>query len=986
MPVLLLLGAALVAQAGATAPDFDRDVAPVLARRCLGCHGDAEPKGGLDLSQRARALAGGESGPAIAPGQPEESPLWERVESGEMPPKAALPAAERAVLRGWIAAGAPWGADPIDAFAVTTADRAGRDWWAFGPVARPDPPAVSDRSWPLNPIDAFVLARLEREGLRPAPAADRRTLLRRLAFDLTGLPPAPEEVAAFEADARPDAYERLVDRLLASPQYGVRQARAWLDLARYGESNGFEFDEPRPNAWRYRDWVVNAFNADLPYGEFARLQIAGDALRPDDPAAVEATGFLVAGAYDTVGQNQQSAAMKAVVRQDELEDLVGTVGQAFLGLTIHCARCHDHKFDPVSQAEYYRVAAALSGVRHGERDLSGLDPSARAWKARTGSLRARLAAIEATGRARLGTSRPASGPVPIAAWDFERGADDPIHGLSGRLHGSARLTTAGLKLDGKTAYLATAPLPRALRTRTLEAWVRLDRLDQRGGAAMSLQSLDGERFDAIVFGEREPGRWMAGSESFARTQSFRGPAEVEAARRVVCIAVSYASDGTVTAYRDGRPHGIPFRAEGPIPFEAGQAQILFGLRHGEARPDRLLAGAVVRARLYDRALAPEEVAASAAASGAFFDPDALLAALTPDERAEREEIRKALQVQADPPRRAAYAVRPREPGPSRVLLRGNPATPGADVAPGAVGLLARCGLGADLGLAADAPEAERRRRLAAWITDPRNALFARVAANRAWLAHFGAGLVETPSDLGFSGGRPSHPELLDWLAAELTHQGGSLKALHRVIVTSAAYRQGGRFDAGAAGRDAGARLLWRRAPRRLEAEMVRDAMLAVAGELEPTLGGPSFADVVARKAEGTAAMLFEPADPAAPGLRRRSLYRAWARGGRSALLDAFDCPDPSTPAPRRAATTTPLQALALMNNALTLHLADRLAARLEREAGPDPSRQVDRAYALALGRSPTPAERERAAAIVGRLGAAPLARALFNANEFLYID
>ena len=290
------------------------------------------------------------------------------------PPSRRCPRPRRPRCGTGSPAGRAWGTDPIDPYQVTTSRRAGRDWWSLQPVRRPQPPAVRRAGWVRTPIDAFVLQKLEASGLAPAPEAEKRQLIRRLSFDLTGLPPTPEEVDAFLNDTSPDAYERLVDRYLASPQYGVRWARWWLDLARYGESNGFEFDEFRPTAWRYRDWVVDALNRDRPYDEFARLQLAGDVLRPDDPEAVEATGFLVAGAYDTAGQNQQSLAMKAVVRSDELEDIIGTVSQTFLGLTVNCARCHDHKFDPVRQVEYYQIASALSGVRHGERDLSEIDP------------------------------------------------------------------------------------------------------------------------------------------------------------------------------------------------------------------------------------------------------------------------------------------------------------------------------------------------------------------------------------------------------------------------------------------------------------------------------------------------------------------------------------------------------------------------------------------------------------------------------------
>jgi hypothetical protein len=353
-----------------------------------------------------------------------------------------------------------------------------------------------------------------------------------------------------------------------------------------------------------------------------------------------------------------------------------------------------------------------------------------------------------------------------------------------------------------------------------------------------------------------------------------------------------------------------------------------------------------------------------------------LTSLDPETRAARTSAGKVV--------RTCYAVSPRQPGQTHVLIRGNPKQPGVAVAAGGVAALESSP--ADFGLPDNAPEGERRKRLADWITHRRNPLFARVIVNRLWQDHFGTGLVETPSDLGFNGGRPSQPDLLDWLASELISRGWSLKAMHRVIVTSATYRQGWRADPKAIKVDTSNRMLWRSVPRRLEAEMVRDAMLAVAGRLDPRLGGPSFQDHAAMKAPGTAAILYVPIDPAKPGLSRRTLYRSWTRGGRSAFLDVFDCPDPSTTAPRRAVTTTPLQALALLNNALVLYLADAFAARVAREAGPDPKAQVERAYRLAFGRSPDPDEGEQSVQVVRHHGIATLPRAIFNSNEFLYVD
>jgi hypothetical protein len=692
--------------------DFDRTVAPLLVQRCLDCHRGPKPRGKLDLSHRQSAMDGGRSGKVIVPGEPTKSLLWEKVRSDAMPPKKPLSAAEKAILQQWIASGAPWGRDPLDPFQVTTDKRAGYDWWAFQPVVKPRCPPVQDSEWVKNPIDQFILNKLEARGLKPSPVADRRTLIRRLSFDLLGLPPIPAEVDAFVTDPSPSAYEKLVDRYLSSSHFGVRWARHWLDVIRFGESNGFEFDEFRPNAWPYRDWIVESFNQDLPYNEFVRLQLAGDVLRPDDPRAIAAAGFLVAGAYDSVGQTQQSDAMRQVVRQDELEDIVGTVGQTFLGLTVHCARCHDHKFDPVRQIEYYRLTAALAGVRQGERDLPA--------------------------------KRPSQQPMKV------------------------------------------------------------------------------------------------------------------------------------------------------------------------------------------------------------------------------------------------HTVVPRQPETVCLLGRGDPKQRGEKVAAG--GVAAVSGGSADFGLAYDSPESERRKRLAAWITHPRNPLLSRVIVNRLWHYHFGSGLVETPNDFGFNGGRPSHPELLDWLAAELQERNWSLKQLHRMIVLSATYQQASHPDDACLRLDSGNRLLWRKLPQRLEAEVLRDAMLRIAGELNETMDGPGFQDFVITKAPGTTTLLYTPVDRVGAPFNRRTLYRTWVRAGRNRLLDVFDCPDPSTTAPNRAVTTTPLQALTMLNNALVLRMAEQFADRLRREIGTNADQQVILAYRLAYGRMPAREELSIAKRLVQSNSAVVLTRALFNSNEFLYVD
>ncbi len=347
---------------------FDADIAPILVRHCLECHHGSEPAGGLDLSSSASVARGGDSGQVIDRDDAEQSLLWQKVSAGEMPPKARLTQQEIERLGQWITAGAIWSDQTLDPFAITTATRAGYDWWSLQPI---NDPAVPDVGIEVNnPIDAFVIARLGQAGLSMSPRADARTLVRRLSVRLHGIHPDPNTVAQLEQDDSAAMFDTLLTNYLDSHRYGQRWARHWLDLARFGESQGFERDKSRPHAWRYRDWVIDALNNDMPYDEFARWQIAGDCIPKAGVGGVIATGFLVAGAYDEVGQSQQSAAMKAIVRQDEMEDYVGTVGQTFLALTTNCARCHDHKFDPIRQAEYYALCSALDGVRPGERDVT----------------------------------------------------------------------------------------------------------------------------------------------------------------------------------------------------------------------------------------------------------------------------------------------------------------------------------------------------------------------------------------------------------------------------------------------------------------------------------------------------------------------------------------------------------------------------------------------------------------------------------------
>jgi hypothetical protein len=895
--------------------------------------------------------------------------------------------------------------------------------WAFQPLRRPAAPAG------IHPVDAFVHATLRTNGLTPLPPAAPRELLRRVYFDLIGLPPTPTEVAAFERECaeegelenRPtgkggekagahgsgvpafriqpaeSAYARVVDRLLASPHYGERWARHWLDIVRFTESQGFEYDRPRDHAWPYRDYVIRAFNADKPYDRFMREQVAGDVIEPVTADGIVAAGLLVCGPWDQAGNSQANATQRAITREEELEDLIGVVGQTFLGLTVNCARCHDHKFDPIPLADYYRVKAVFDGVKHGDRPVEGaVDAAARtrrreAAQQALSAAQAEVARIEADGARRAAAAKPPvrsdePGPVPLFRWDF---AEAGPAGVDGRFHGGAMLADGRLQLPAAGAFFQAPVLGRDVREKTLEVWIALADLAQGGGAAISLESADGTQFDAIVFAERQPKKWMAGSEGFVRTRDLDAPEETTSPGTLIHLAAVYSADNRVALFRNGEPYGQPYAAGPLVTFKAGNARITLGRRHlGGSNP--WLTGAIRHAALYDRALDAAEVATAFRAGGFVISTAEILAHLNPEQRtareqalAQMEQARKEIAA-AEKAGPLAYAGKREQPAPTKVLLRGDVKKPGDVVAPGALTQFPT--LPGDFALAPDAPEAERRRRFADWLADPRNPLPARVMANRVWQFHFGQGLVTTPSDFGLSGARPSHPELLDWLASEFIAGGWSMKALHRLILTSATYRQaasiGNRKSEIETARDADNTLLWRFPPRRLEAEAVRDAMLAVSGQLNPQVGGPSFRPFTTSEYGATFYHLFDKGEPE---FNRRTIYRMNINSGKEPLLDAFDCPDPSVKTPRRGVTTTPLQALSVMNGSFVQRQAAELAKRALQSAGGDLPRAVNAAYEFTLSRPATATELTRAEAAARERGLASVCWALLNSTEFIYV-
>lgn len=989
---IAVLCAAAIAEPISAAVDFERDVAPILQRSCIRCHGGDKTRARLSLVSRDSTLRGGEHGDVLVPGHAGQSKLIEVV-SGDSPkmPKQGDPltGAQIQILRDWIDGGAAWPRD----LTLKQAASADASWWSLQPIRSVEPPATIADEWCRTPIDAFVLARLRGKGLTPSPEADRRTLIRRVSFDLIGLPPTPEQTEAFVADNASDAYERMVDRFLAMPAYGERWARHWLDVARYGESHGFERNAPRYDAWHYRDWVIRAFNDDMPYDKFARMQIAGDLIEKgyEGHAAV---GFLVAGVHNTtVGSSPR---MKRLAREDELEEIVGTTSQTMLGLTAQCARCHDHKFDPITSRDYYEFAAAIAGVGFGDHYV--LRKSSEAELAvvekRLEVINTRVTELEAAPRAtvlearRDGNAQTPKPPKAVARWEFDGDLTDSVGSLDAIPVAGARVENGALVLNGE-GYAKTQPLDFALTEKTLEAWVQLDTLDQGGGSTITVQTLNGSVFDGVVYAEREPARWMAGSNGFARSRSFNGPAETQAANKAVHMAIVYSADGTIAAYRNGIVYGNAYRPGGVQRYEARGSQILFGLRHGSPGGNRMLRGRVLRAALYDRALSGAEVAASAGGNVNAVSKDEIVALLDEPDRAiyrdllgEKASLLRKKHEHQRSERVNMHTVAPNaKPGVTRVLNRGNIEDEGSVVSPSGIDAIAT--VSADWGLKPNASDADRRRQLADWVTDRDNALFHRVIVNRLWHYHFGKGIVDSPNDLGYAGGRPSHPDLLDWLATRFKAEGYSIKSMHRIILRSAAYRQASYPRPAAMKVDAGNSLLWRKSPQRMEAEVLRDTLLFVSGKLNRKMGGPPYVDVRAVHNNGTT--YYFPFDRDDPAIDRRSIYRFSPRGGRNALFDVFDCPDPSTTAPKRATTTTPLQALSLMNNPFVLRMAEAIAKRVEAEAQASTD-QVQQIYLLTLGRAPSDAETTLALGFVRAHGLAALARTMFNTNEFVMIE
>jgi hypothetical protein len=808
-------------------------------------------------------------------------------------------------------------------------------WWSLAPIIRPSVPQVKGHAARFpNAIDAFIGAEIAKKKLSASPPADRRLLIRRLYFDLIGLPPSPEEVDAFIADKRPDAYDRLVAKLLGSPRYGERWARHWLDVVRFAESHGFEMNQPRANAWPYRDYVIRAFNDDKPYDRFVIDQLVGDVFGMD-----EATGFLVGGSWDQV--KSPDPVLTANQRADELHDVVSTTASSFLGLTVGCARCHNHKFDPIPQTDYFAMKAVFEGVRHGERAMRSADAEVR--EKELTAKRARLATIETELESIEPLANPFTTNAVRAAVNPRKNIERFAPVLAKRLRFTvAKTTDAEPCIDELEVYTADMPLRNsALATN-----------GTRASASSVYPNSDIHRLEHI-----NDGRY-GNSRSWISNERGKGWVELEFIEPTRIDKVVWGRD---REQRFTDRLALDYRIE--IASGSNDWQVVASssdrqnYKTGKKEPS--LAG-----------FGPEQVAR---AKQLFTEHTALEMRIT--------ELAKAPMVYA--------GTFDAKPGPTHRLHRGDPMQKRNEVGPNALSavpvIFTTNGFSHRLSVKDATLTEDQRRRLALadWITNPMNPLTARVMVNRIWQYHFGEGLVSTPSDFGANGARPTHPELLDWLAAEFMEHGWSIKYLHRLIVTSAAYRQSCEARKGCLAVDAGSRLLWRFPPRRLEAEAIRDAILHVSGKLDLTMGGPGFSFF---EANDNYVRVYAPRREWDPNTFRRMIYGTIVRQRPDGVFGVFDCPDAGQIAPKRSSSTTPLQALNLLNSSFMMQQSEFFAGRLKKEAGSEVNAQINRAFALAFQRKPDRVELSASAKLIREHGLTAFCRAVFNANEFVYLD
>ncbi len=973
---------------------FEKKIRPVLVERCYSCHSaKAEKlKGALFLDTKAGVLKGGETGPAIVPGDPGKSLLVKAIgykdEDLKMPPKGRLAADVVADFEAWIKRGAP---DPRAGEAAAAPKKRvidldeGRKYWAFQPLKKAAPPAVKNAAWTRTPADRFILAKLEEKGIAPNGPVDPRRLIRRATLDLTGLPPTPAEIDAFVNDASPDAYGKLLDRLLASPAYGERWARPWLDLARFAESSGFEQDYDREGAYAYRDFVIRALNADMPFTRFVQWQVAGDELAPDDPLAWMATGFLGAGAFPT----QLTEMEFESARYDELDSMASTTGQAMLALSVGCARCHDHKFDPIPAQDYYRLLSTFTTAVRTHVDFD-LDPEASkkavaGWEKDHAPLAAALEKFEKEELPARFEAWAAGKP-----WEKEAAPAWSILEVEAKSHGGTTFVPQG---DG--SLLATGQNPNndkwTFTARTAVAGITAVRLEALADPSLKKSGPGrGDNGNFALSDFRVTAKPADGKSAAVAVKLVSAKADFEQNATNLSAAASIDADkgsGWAVDPQFGKSHAIVVEFDPPVGFAAGTVltfdfEFNLNVRHAIGRP-RLSITTRARPVGLEGDARPQAVAelleklkvggardAAAAAVYRTLDPEWQKRSRAVQEHLAKKPAPKTTKILA-----TSEGLKPEKHHAddrgfphfykeTHILARGDVNKKQGVATQGFLRVLENSPDQENHWIGpvpAGSRTPRRRAALAAWLTDVEagaGTLLARVIVNRLWAHHLGRGIVSTPSDFGVQGEPPTHPELLDWLAGELIRSGWSLKAIHRLIMSSAVYLETTATDAAKEKLDPDHRLFWRRELRRLEGEAIRDSMLAVSGVIDRTMYGPGTLD---------------------EGMARRSVYFSVKRSRLIPMMMVFDAPEPLVSIGSRPTTTIAPQALLFMNSPHVRRYAAAFAMRLPAD-GP-----VREAYRLALGRLPSTDEAALAAAALSKgLSMADLCQALFSTNEFIY--
>lgn len=953
------------------------EVAEIFSKHCLRCHNDVARQGDFSLQSHRSLEASG----VVQPGDSSSYLLSVINADGDQPPsmpKESKPLSTKQVdvIRRWIQSGAAW--PPGETISEAEIDF---DWWSFRPIADITATAI-DSPWVRTPIDALALRKMNELGLVPSDDADRTTLIRRLTYDLTGLPPSPEAVDRFTTDSDPRAYENLVDQLLESKHYGERWARHWLDVVKYADTCGYDKDKLRPHAWPYRDYVIRSLNEDKPYGRFVQEQIAGDVLFPNDPDGILGLGFIAAGPWDFIGHVEVSEQKLdgKVARNLDRDEMVSNTLNTFCSVTIQCARCHNHKFDPFTQEDYYSLQAIFAAVDRADRIYES-DPQIENQRV---ALQAQLVEHQQA-RAELEFELTAAGGDRLLTLDRQ------ITELS---------KSADLRKDAEFGF--HSELADQFGS---EKWVQIE-LERNVDAAQIVLHPCHDDFGSIGAGFGFPIRYKVQ----VRQQEASDWTDLFVADRDI------PNPGLAAVVIEAHNRSIRFVRVTAINLASRVDSYMFALaelRVLDAAGNNVAHGATVTS--LDSIEAPPRWGRQNLVDGKWPRPRdrdsyrqlqdsqaqraQLVAAVeTPERIARRRQINtdiKKTQQELDalPNGKLVYAAATKfaaqsnfkptdgQPRPIHLLHRGNVDQPGQVIGPG---LLPTSKQG-NWKLPEDTSDSQRRAALATWLTDKQNPLVWRSIVNRIWQHHFGEGLVDTPNDFGRMGGLPSNPDLLDFLATRFRDGDQSLKQLHRLIVTSSLYRQSSQFNEANAAIDSDNRYLWRFNRRRLSAEEIRDAVLSVSGALNPKMGGPGYYLFELEKTEHSPHFEYHKFDPTDPASHRRSIYRFIARSQPNPYMTTLDCADSSQSTPRRIETLTSLQALSLLNNRFNLEMARRFALRLSTETS-DSDTQVDRAMKLLCGRSPTEHERQQMSSYLDRHGLPNLCRMLFNLSEFVYLD